>query len=228
MRITATIRAAELGTNMERTRHMTEPTDADTDHSGTGTTLDDNSVCSIGAESGDYFHDLPRKANSVLQSAKVSLKTSGNLRRDIRDTIVGSLQTLYEMVRRLANSRNRHMPERQREKAAQEKRLAGMERQHTRNLRVVEDNAREEGAAHRRLLESIASDVSAQRATSVADFDDCFERMRAVRETPRGTAGRSRERSLDGLLAIQKSLEDLRSELTGRNVPLEGFLRGKS
>lgn len=85
--------------------------------------------------------------NRVLQSAKASLEASGNLRRDIEDTLVGSLQNLYEMDLRLADSRNRHMLERQREQEAHEKNLASLENQHAKHLRYVEDRAREEGAA---------------------------------------------------------------------------------
>lgn len=114
----------------------------------------------------------------------------------------------------LADSRNRL--EKQRLIVAYEKRLANMERASARELRTVEGRAREEAATHRQLLERIANDVAAQRTTFMTDFQECVEKMRTNRETPRTTAPRPKERSLEGLGSIQKCLKDIRNSLTGK------------
>lgn len=225
LRIQTTIRAAAEAESRDRTGAASEPEEMERDGSELCSTLDDHSMCSVGVEGGGFLSELPRRANAVLQTAKASLESSGNLRKDIKESLTGSLQTLYEMVLRLADSRHRHMLENQRAIVAHEKRLTGMERSHAKNLRAVEDRAREEGAAHRKLLETIANDVAAQRTTFVTDIQECLERMRAARATPRGVAGQHRERSLDGLIPIQKTLEEIQSVLTNKHSAGEAIER---
>lgn len=225
LRIQTTIRAASAARTADKTRTMSEPAEIEKDGSELCSSFDDRSQCSVGAEGGGLLSDLPRLANATLQSAKTALESSGNRRRDIKETLVGSLQTLYEMVLRLADSRNRHMLERQRAIVAHERRLASLESANTRNLRAVEDRARREAAEHRKLLDTIAKDVAAQRSLFVTDFQECLERMRACRETSQTSKERAPADRPEHLTVIQGALDEIRASLVVKTRTDEGLER---
>lgn len=209
LRIKTTIRAATAAGNSEGVKAMSEPIDAERDGDELGGSFSDRSRCSVGTEGGGLLSDLPQRANLALQSAKTALESSGNLRRDIKESLVGSLHTLYEMVLRLADSRSRHMLERQREMVAYEKRLAKLESNNAKHLRAVQDRAQREVSEHRGLLESIARDMTAQRSLVVADLRECLEKMKDDSETTRVAPAKPRERTSN----LGEELEPIRKTL---------------
>lgn len=91
--------------------------------------------------------------------------------------LVESLQILYEMILRLADSRARHKGELHREKLAQEKRIVGTERAHARALTEAMEKARSDSDRDRKTLQSILKEEKAQRTILVPDIGDPLDRL---------------------------------------------------
>lgn len=83
------------------------------------------------------LNEMPRQANAVLQQAKADLERSGNLKRDIRDSVVSALHVLYEMVLKVSDSRTLHMLEAQRLRTGQAKDQERITARHARALELA-------------------------------------------------------------------------------------------
>ncbi|CAK1591430.1 unnamed protein product [Parnassius mnemosyne] len=117
LRIRAQIRHAKSVESKDalRTASETEDTaESDADSGDTNTSLD-ASTRSIGG-SRMLLNELPRHANEILQRAKTELEKSGNLKREIRESVVSGLYTLYEMILKFSDSRMLHMLESNKQK----------------------------------------------------------------------------------------------------------------
>lgn len=217
LRIATQIREATMEECVRRAEVTGEPPEMERDGCELGSSFADHSVYAIGADGGGLLSELPQRANMVLQSARTALESSGNLRRDIRETLVGGLQSLYEMVLRLADSRARHLIERQKIEIAYEKRLVALEKKNAASLRESEGAAREAHLINRRLLEGITRDLADQRAILSHDVCETLEGLKTSRsgetdpELPRESTRRLRERDPEHMAAIRLALEDIKS-----------------
>lgn len=81
---------------------------------------------------------MPRLANQLLQKSKGRLEESKNLLRDIREDVCSGLHGLHELILRLADSRNRHIAEKERQRAGYERRLSQLEAKHATELADLE------------------------------------------------------------------------------------------
>ncbi|CAK1579826.1 unnamed protein product [Parnassius mnemosyne] len=118
LRIRTQIKQAKAAEAQEILRAMSEAEetgDSDVDSGDTNISLD-ASTRSIGG-SRMLLNELPRHANEILQRAKADLEKSSNLKREIRESVVAGLYTLYEMILKLSDSRMLHMLESSKQKA---------------------------------------------------------------------------------------------------------------
>lgn len=219
LRIATQIREAKMAECAERARNAGEPLDSERDGGELGCSLDDRSMCMVGADGGGLLCDLPQQANKVLQSAKTALESSGNLRRDIKEALVGSLHTLYEMILRLADSRGRHIMDKQKQIIAHERKLAAVDRTNSNNLRAIEDRAREDALTNRVLLESIAKEIAAQRKDVVAEVREALEIMSSIKQGPTkgevsAVVRKPRDRTPERLVKVHEIVEEIRSTMT--------------
>ncbi|XP_023953835.2 uncharacterized protein LOC112057620 [Bicyclus anynana] len=124
LRIKAQIRAASEA-NIERSLvQAEEPKEAGGDE-------DSYFVSDISAVGGGALHEMPRLANTLLQKTKSRLEESRNISREIREDVCSGLHGLHEMIMRLADSRNRHIADKERAKVSYERRISQMEAKHT-------------------------------------------------------------------------------------------------
>ncbi|CAG5056338.1 unnamed protein product [Parnassius apollo] len=117
LRIRAQIRHAKAVESKEALRSASETEDtmgSDAESGDTNTSLD-ASTRSIGGNRM-LLNELPRHANEILQRAKTDLEKSGNLKREIRESVVSGLYTLYEMILKLSDSRMLHILESNKQK----------------------------------------------------------------------------------------------------------------
>lgn len=113
-------KAAEEGSRMESAEESEGTVDMESYYSRDGANSESSFNSSTRTVSGTrmVLNEFPRHANRVLQQAKQELESSGNLKREIRESVVSAMQTLYEMVLKLSDSRTLHMQEAQRAKTA--------------------------------------------------------------------------------------------------------------
>ncbi|CAG5027188.1 unnamed protein product [Parnassius apollo] len=102
-------RAAEAKEVLKTLSKTEDIAESDIDSGDTNTSLN-TSTRSIGGNRM-LLNDLPRHANEVLQRTKAELEKSGNLKREIRESVVSGIYTLYEMVLKLYDSRILHILE---------------------------------------------------------------------------------------------------------------------
>ncbi|CAG4944788.1 unnamed protein product [Parnassius apollo] len=117
LRIRAQIRHAKTVETKDGLRAMSEAEDtaeSDVDSGDTNTSLDASTRSISGTRM--LLNELPKHANQVLQRAKTDLEKSGNLKREIRESVVSGLYTLYEMILKLSDSRTLHMLESNKQK----------------------------------------------------------------------------------------------------------------
>ncbi|CAK1601508.1 unnamed protein product [Parnassius mnemosyne] len=115
LRIRTQIKQAKAAEILRAMSEAEETGDSDVDSGDTNISLD-ASTRSIGG-SRMLLNELPRHANEILQRAKADLEKSGNLKREIRESVVAGLYTLYEMILKLSDSRMLHMLESSKQKA---------------------------------------------------------------------------------------------------------------
>ncbi|CAG4958248.1 unnamed protein product [Parnassius apollo] len=107
-------RAAEAKEALKTLSETEDTAESDIDSGDTNTSLN-TSTRSIGGNRM-LLNDLPRHANEVLQRTKAELEKSGNLKREIRESVVSGMYTLYEMVLKLSDSRILHILESSKQK----------------------------------------------------------------------------------------------------------------
>ncbi|CAG4996055.1 unnamed protein product [Parnassius apollo] len=107
-------RAAEAKEALKMLSETEDTAESDIDSGDTNTSLN-TSTRSIGGNRM-LLNDLPRHANEVLQRTKAELEKSGNLKREIRESVVSGMYTLYEMVLKLSDSRILHILESSKQK----------------------------------------------------------------------------------------------------------------
>ncbi|XP_046975652.1 uncharacterized protein LOC124541751 [Vanessa cardui] len=125
LRKISTIRAATQVRLNDSIRSVSEPGDLEGSFTGT-------SDISIGC--GGALHEIPQLAAALYQKCKTRLEESRNLNRDIREEVSNGMNGLYEMILRLADSRNRHITEKMRLKAHYEHLVARIEAAHGKTL----------------------------------------------------------------------------------------------
>ncbi|CAG5051151.1 unnamed protein product [Parnassius apollo] len=123
-------KAVEAGETMRRTSEAEDQIDSDNDSGDTNTSLD-NSTRSISG-SRMFLNELPRHANEILQRSKSELEKPGNLKREIRESVISGLYTLYEMVLKLSDSRMLHMLEANKQKLNVSKESERLTQRHAR------------------------------------------------------------------------------------------------
>lgn len=155
LRIRTQIKAASQAKLDSSVRAASEPQDVD-DHSSSF--VSEASVCGGGA-----FHDMPRLANELLQRTKSRLDESKNLNRDIREAVSDGLHGLYQMILRLADSRNRHIAEKERTKAHYEHVLARQEAQYSKALLDLQQNQTKEFEALKEINNKTFKEAEAAR-----------------------------------------------------------------
>ncbi|XP_045780291.1 uncharacterized protein LOC123877532 [Maniola jurtina] len=154
LRIRAQLRAAAAAEIECSVRQAEEPADE---------ARDDSFMSDLSAVGGGALHDMPRLANTLLQKTKTRLEESRNLHRDIREDVISGLHGLQEMILRLADSRNRHIAEKEKQRAGYERRLAQMEAKHGASLLEVDKRHLELMAEAKLKIEHTFKEVEAVR-----------------------------------------------------------------
>lgn len=126
LRIRTQIRATSLSRTEDCVRGVHEPEDREV---GDISVMSDMSIGGRGP-----IHDMPRLAGDLLQRSKLRLEESRNLNREIREAVCSGMHGLYEMILRLADSRNIHIAEREIAKARYEKVISVMQTQHIKRI----------------------------------------------------------------------------------------------
>lgn len=130
LRIRGQVRAAALAERDMTVRNIPEPADVDKEIESTAS---DTSLFAGGA-----MHDMPRLADALLQKTKLKLEESRNLSKEVRDAVCGGLHDLYEMILRLADSRTRHIIEKEKAKGWYEQQLLKQEARHVASLEKIQ------------------------------------------------------------------------------------------
>lgn len=144
LRIRAQIRAAARANIETSIRQAKEPTEQEV---ADISMLSDRSV--VG---GGDLHEMPRLANKLLQHTKAKLEESRNLKQEIREAVCSGVHGLYEMILRLADSRNRHIAEKEKARANYEHQLARLEARHS---AALDSLLRSHHEAQQKLLEEV-------------------------------------------------------------------------
>lgn len=116
---------------------------------------------------GGGINDAPAQANRAMMEAKDALesRSAGNIKREIRETVVESVSLLHSLVLRLADSRSRAIIEVARVKEQGSRDLGAQEVRHSRTL---ESTARTfEGLSSR--IDKVDGDTEAVRSIIVHD-----------------------------------------------------------
>lgn len=130
LRIRAQIRAAAQATQERSLHNAPEPEDIDKE---TESSVSDTSVVAGGA-----VHDLPRLADTLLQRTKTRLEEQGDLSKELREAVCDGLHGLYEMILKLADSRNRHIIEKEKIRCRYEQLLVKQEARHVAALEKIQ------------------------------------------------------------------------------------------
>ncbi|CAG9792685.1 unnamed protein product [Diatraea saccharalis] len=93
------------------------------------------------------------KTNDELQKGKAALENAGNMKRERKITALESLQTLYEIVLSLSDSRSRHKYNLEVERSRHAKELVRVERAH---IKALQDTVRTTSAQLQRTKQDIA------------------------------------------------------------------------
>ncbi|CAB3227413.1 unnamed protein product [Arctia plantaginis] len=137
-----------------------------------------------------------REANEALLRGKEALESSGNIKREFKQTTLESLQTLYEIVLALSDSRSRHKENLEKERSRHARELVRAERAHSREMSEL----------HKRVATGL------DRACE--DIKETLEESKAVRNW----LGYETREPFDQIGQIGRSLADL-------GVRQEGLLR---
>ncbi|CAB3260941.1 unnamed protein product, partial [Arctia plantaginis] len=97
-----------------------------------------------------------KEANEALLRGKEALESSGNIRRDCKQTALESLQTLYEIALALSDSRSRHKENLEKERSRHARELVRAERAHSKEMAELFKNvATELGQARGEIVETL-------------------------------------------------------------------------
>lgn len=172
LRIRTQIKEAKAAQALEAARDTEEPIpQSEGEDLESDASLDGSTRTVFGSRMA--INDLPRLANQVLQQAKGDLEKSGKLKREIRESFVSALHTLYEMVLRLSESRSMHLLESQKLKTTMARESERRELQHAKTLEGVLRSYEAMTAT----LEGVRKDVESSRL--ILSHDLC----RPVEET---------------------------------------------
>lgn len=169
---------AEVEAAMEAIKTTFEPESMDEGDSVAGES-DSSLDSSTKTVNGNHMilNEFPKNASRILQHAKQELEKSGNLKREIRESVVESLQTLYEMVLRLSDSRALHMIEAQRARAEKAIIENKSQRKHVQAIEslMAEYNTLKDSIAT--MSESLGKELEATRAIIVRDVCEPISEM---------------------------------------------------
>lgn len=163
-------RVSDADAAVESTGQLFESDANDGNYSDTAESVcsHDSSTRTI-AGSRMVLNEFPKHASQVLQRAKESLEKSGNLKREIRESVVASLHELYEMILKLSDSRALHIMESYRIKAE----LATQKNQsNKRYIRAMENLLKEHSGVKSELTsmgKTLEEQIAATRTVLVRD-----------------------------------------------------------
>ncbi|XP_021208518.1 uncharacterized protein LOC110386478 [Bombyx mori] len=149
------------------------------------------------------MNGLPKRANEILQEAKAELERSGNLKREIRENVVASLQELYEMVLRLADSRILLMLEAHRTKPNETKNIDRIRAKHTNELKDAL-NKYEELDGH---ILTLNKDTEMVRQIILRDVHDELAKVRQNQEN-------SSKEIKNTLTELNTQVQNINSQIT--------------
>lgn len=130
LRVKAQIRAATAASKENSIRQIEEPYD--------GERANASDISDLSSAGGGALHDMPTQAGALLQRIKARLEESKNLSRDIRDAVCDGIQVLYQMILRLADSRQRHITEKEKKTSYYEHLIARAEARHATALKDLQ------------------------------------------------------------------------------------------
>ena len=83
-----------------------------------------------------------KQANELLQMGKEALERSLNMKREYKQTATDSLQSLYEIVLALSDSRARHKCNLEAERAKHAREIVNIERVHNKSMTALTQTRR--------------------------------------------------------------------------------------
>ncbi|KAJ0170412.1 hypothetical protein K1T71_013783 [Dendrolimus kikuchii] len=175
-------------------------------------------------------------ANDMLLKAKEALEKSGNLKTEIKLTVIDSLQTLYDTCLALSDSRSRHKYNLERERTRHAQELVRAERAHTESVSKLTasltkelQSARSDIKANLESTEAVRrwlgyetqepyAKISALLATSQAMEKRLNTLHTSLADIPRTTEGKRSNKELEklqtGVDNLSRQLDSLRREIT--------------
>lgn len=161
---------------------------------------------------GESVQDAPHRANCLLRSTVAELEKSRNLNRDIKDAVLAGVHGLHGLVLRLADSRSRHIAEKEHVRAVSEKRSALQHKIHADRLEAITSD--------------LKSGLDEMRRTTTKAMQEA-EAARRVVEEMSGWLGAQPEQEATSLRLVGRLLEEahaLREECSGSPMPSAGGL----
>ncbi|KAJ0172482.1 hypothetical protein K1T71_011621 [Dendrolimus kikuchii] len=175
-------------------------------------------------------------ANDMLLKAKEALEKSGNLKTEIKLTVIDSLQTLYDTCLALSDSRSRHKYNLERERTRHAQELVRAERAHTESVSKLTvsltkelQSARSDIKANLESTEAVRrwlgyetqepyAKISALLANSQAMEKRLNTLHASLADIPRTTEGKRSNKELEklqtGVDNLSRQLDSLRREIT--------------
>lgn len=141
-----------------------------------------------------------RRANEILQRGKEALESAGNMKRECKLIATESLQSLYEMVLALSDSRARHMLQTERERSRHAIELVRVER-----------------ACNKELTDWMGS-LTKELSMARQDARENLDKTKAVKGWLEFENVQEMEELGNGLRRIEKRCEDLAEKLAASCV----------